>query len=764
MKFYVIVLILFINVIFANTVGIENAQDAFNTYIQLFEQNNLMQNQYQISTSKIIYHRNRDETIGYIFHLKPTGVFVVSANTTNDPIVYYSFENNLDTEIREDNVPMLFIQTSLEEHHNSLRQDNFIESEVAKNQLLWQKIQNKDMSSTMTVYGPHLDTNWDQYEPYYNNCPEDPRYPGTHCVTGCVATAMAQIINYFEFPPGIYFTEDESYDTYSLGIHVDATTATIASINYNASGSHPNTSTISALCFATGVSVEMDYSAGGSSASADAATFMGKWQYGYARDIEYADADFFSSLSNSMIASKPANMSISYYDGGTRVRGHAVVCDGYNDGTDTYHLNFGWSGTDDGWYTLPSTLPPDYNTVEDAIVDITEPSFSVYNVPGDYGTIQAALNVAIGGDTVIVASDRYSGAGNTNLDFNGKPVYLRSQSGAPSCTLDCGSSSRAFIFDNYEGRNTIVDGFTIYDGYYDGNGGGIDAGYGTGPFIQNCIFAVCEASSFGGGVNAQSSSIKLVNNVFIDCSAWGGGALYTQFEQVEFINNTFVGNSATNGGAIYVNSAAEVAMLNNLFWDNTADQGTAVYLTDYFGATPVAYMDHGLYPSSGISNSGGTMLYGSGNVNSSPSFHDGFKRLAEGSDGIDDGASNVELAIFDNLILIAPDYDLDNIARPEGTGYDIGAFEWTTTTNINENIKPLALDIKAYPNPFNSAITIDAPEIAKIVIYDVNGKFITKLPEGSNTWQPARNTKSGVYLIRINIDKTTKDIKALYIK
>src|SRR5437763_1278627 len=61
-------------------------------------------------------------------------------------------------------------------------------------------------------------------------------------------------------------------------------------------------------------------------------------------------------------------------------------------------------------------------------------------VPAAFPTIQAALNAAASGDTVLVANGVYSGPGNVNLDFNGKAITLRSAGGRDACVIDCQSA------------------------------------------------------------------------------------------------------------------------------------------------------------------------------------------------------------------------------------------------------------------------------------------------------------------------------------
>jgi len=91
---------------------------------------------------------------------------------------------------------------------------------------------------------------------------------------------------------------------------------------------------------------------------------------------------------------------------------------------------------------------------------------ATYYVPDNFGNIQAAIMGASGGDTVIVRNGIWKGAGNKNLDFFGKALTLRSQSGATNCIIDCENNGRGFYFHSGETSASVLDGFTIaLDGF-----------------------------------------------------------------------------------------------------------------------------------------------------------------------------------------------------------------------------------------------------------------------------------------------------------
>ena len=85
-------------------------------------------------------------------------------------------------------------------------------------------------------------------------------------------------------------------------------------------------------------------------------------------------------------------------------------------------------------------------------------------VPGNYSTIQQAIDVAQTGDTVLVYDGIYTGDGNKNLDFKGKRITVTSLNGPASTIIDCEGSGRAFYFHSGETPASVLNGFTIRNG------------------------------------------------------------------------------------------------------------------------------------------------------------------------------------------------------------------------------------------------------------------------------------------------------------
>ena len=133
------------------------------------------------------------------------------------------------------------------------------------------------------------------------------------------------------------------------------------------------------------------------------------------------------------------------------------------------------------------------------------------HVPADSSTIQAGINGAVDGDTVLVADGVYTGEGNKNIDFLGKAIVVRSVNGPEVTVIDCENNGSGFFFHNNEGSDSKLNGFTITNGFA-GEGAGICC-WNASPTISNCIirgngaYAPEWGEACGGGISCEVATI-----------------------------------------------------------------------------------------------------------------------------------------------------------------------------------------------------------------------------------------------------------------
>ncbi len=180
-------------------------------------------------------------------------------------------------------------------------------------------------------------------------------------------------------------------------------------------------------------------------------------------------------------------------------------------------------------------------------------------VPQDYPTIQAAIDACVHGDIVTVAPGVYDGEGNRDIDFKGKAVALNSEGGPQTCVIDCGglyphdpvgsqkTYHRGFYFHSGEGPNSVLQGFTIRNGYVLEQGGGILC-LGSSPCINGCIIEN-NLGGNGGGIGCVDSNSVIKNCVIranIAVSSGGGVSIYNQ-RSTSYISTTLVNNCTISG-------------------------------------------------------------------------------------------------------------------------------------------------------------------------------------------------------------------------
>ena len=196
--------------------------------------------------------------------------------------------------------------------------------------------------------------------------------------------------------------------------------------------------------------------------------------------------------------------------------------------------------------------------------------------PADFKNIQAAINAAVDGDTIVVSPGTYTGDGNRDIDFVGKAVTVRSQNGPENCIIDCQASQadphRGFRFSSYETPESIVDGFMIVNGYapiesvrgYDYEVGGAIFCHWSSPTIRNCIISNNDADYWGGGgIYCTYGSLIISDTIFEDNGGHHGGGILCDYSDILIDGCIFNGNRAYSGGGIYIRYNCSATIVNS---------------------------------------------------------------------------------------------------------------------------------------------------------------------------------------------------------
>lgn len=281
-------------------------------------------------------------------------------------------------------------------------------------------------------------------------------------------------------------------------------------------------------------------------------------------------------------------------------------------------------------------------------VSLTAPAATI-RVPQNYPTIQQAIDAASNGSVIEVAANTYTGTGNTDLDFRGKRITLRSVSGPDKTIIDCGKPTsgkrRGFYFHQSETADSVLSGFTIRGGrvfgttlpsdamhwtYSDSNpiGGGIYCEFSS-PTIVNCVITDCGAE-LGGGIGCIGGAPALLGCTVKTCLAGGlgtattggrgagialvgrcnarianctiqgnlgyinsqGGGLYCSQSIATVAGCTISGNSAQDpdslrgGGLFGTGDGTDLTVLNCVISQNKGDTGVGVSIQRVLAAVP----------------------------------------------------------------------------------------------------------------------------------------------------------------------------------
>ena len=310
----------------------------------------------------------------YIFNAEP-GFVVMAADDRVQPILGYSLTGKFVAEDMPSNVRG-WLQGYNDEIQSAIESQMIANSEIAK---LWEELTegNAKAGKTTAVVNALVQTQWDQngiyyysggqihiFELYNNLCPYD--YTAEErTVTGCVATAMAQIMKYWDYPSqGIgshSYTPSTRPDLGVQSANFGATTYQWANMPNKLSMNSTTTqiNAIATLMYHCGVSVDMMYDIGdngGSGAYSEDIPYALNHYFNYkaTANIKYRNSYSSNVWMNMLKTELNTGRPIQYSGSGSG--GHAFICDGY-DSSNNFHFNWGWSGNNDGYYALSNLNP-----------------------------------------------------------------------------------------------------------------------------------------------------------------------------------------------------------------------------------------------------------------------------------------------------------------------------------------------------------------------------------------------------------------------
>jgi hypothetical protein len=280
-----------------------------------------------------------------------------------------------------------------------------------------------------------------------------------------------------------------------------------------------------------------------------------------------------------------------------------------------------------------------------SLVLVTGPVFAAtINVPADQPTIQAGINAAANGDTVLVAPGTYF----ENINFMGKAITVKSSGGSKVTIIDGAKNASVVTFMSGEAESSVLSGFTIQDGVapFGSQGGGINI-INSSPSIEDNVITRNTACNGGGGIGLIEGAPSILRNTIshntqtFPCAGGGGGGgininggTGAKILANRIIDNTFAPGSgiamdgggtpliqnnviANNdsgingpGGAIYIVNQSNPIIVQNLIYGNHAGSGGGIYFLVPLGTTGPSIVSNTIVNNGGVE--GGSAIYASG--------------------------------------------------------------------------------------------------------------------------------------------------------
>ena len=364
--------------------------------------------------------QNAEEASYYVFDTEDNqGFVIISGDSRTESVLGYTDEGSFDAENIPDGMQWLLENYEYQMSHiqwSNLKPQTSCVPSVASDQRSSANFKLQTSNFKPQIYHaprqarhavePLLTTLWNQGEPYNILCPRYFNQDGTtgeHSATGCVATAMAQVVAYYRWPeklkksiPGYiqYYDTDqgrkgERRNTIPAGSVIDWDNILD---NYNGQHTAQQDTAVAQLMYWVGVDCKMSY--GASSASGYSEGVDGLINYFDFDDGTHIEKRDWYTLHawDEMIYNEIASGHPVPYGGQNSGGGHAFVLDGYSiDGL--YHVNWGWGGMSNGYFRIDildpdnhegigaSQTPGGYNMGQDCIIGMKRPDGIKDNPP-----------------------------------------------------------------------------------------------------------------------------------------------------------------------------------------------------------------------------------------------------------------------------------------------------------------------------------------------------------------------------------------------
>lgn len=379
------------------------------------------------------------------------GFVVVSADDVSRPLLGYSESGVFDAATMPENLKWWLGEYAAQIAH------------AAKHDVPAYRLKEKTEAEDHKAIAPMVTTRWNQNSPYNDRCPE---LHGKRSVTGCMATAEAQVLNYHKYPEKAEGVVSYKWSAGATTLTVDLDTVrwdwTKMDNVFSSGSSEEACNSVASLMYACGLASQMQYSSSESGATTwNAVQGLAKY-FGLSEASLILKSWMYSQQWDEFVYNYLSTHGPLLYTGYNTSSGHAFVCDGYRaDGY--YHINWGWGGMSDGYFLLDALNPSSqgfggsaygYNSEQQVITGLYK--------PGD----MSKFNVTIGGGGGIMIPSNYNGvAGDSVIVQGANTKYGFYNYSAATAKINLGlkflknSNNEALYAPSYSANASLPSGY-----------------------------------------------------------------------------------------------------------------------------------------------------------------------------------------------------------------------------------------------------------------------------------------------------------------
>lgn len=744
-KLFVLVsaLVVLAGQMFANPVDVATAKNLGVKYLA----NNVLSAK-NITDAQHVYTLSNENGVPYLYVFNYDGGFVVmAADDRACPVLAYGEDGVFDI----NNIPegmRYFLGHYGRQIQYAIDNELLADEEVSEQ---WELLRKEGVTMRTRMekaVSPLLATVWNQDWPYNYYAPTSTSWmaPNGHCYAGCVATAMSQVMKFWNWPEtGV---GEHSYNTSSnpgggatLSANFGETTYNWSIMPNSVSSANAGGLAVALLMYHCGISVDMDFAPDGSGAHTEdvAQAMIDYFRYGACANMKSRDSYTKTKWEDMLIAQLDRGIPF-VYAGSDTDGGHAFNCDGYNNNR-FFHFNWGWSGSYNNTYYQIDALNTGnghFNSYQRAVFEIM-PDY-IYNA-----MVPAIESLNVNVDDAITKT--------ANISWT---VPATSVSGDPLTAIQQIVLKRNGVaiqtYDNPQPGETLtfVDEVAEY-GAYEYAIIGKNNGFEGEEFSQVAIFGpgctwkfVCQTTNFQGWNDGKLQAVSANGTVLKELTMTSSSPLSekVRFPEGDFSLNWVAPATAVSSITITLKNSANQTVytftgastqLNGTIFSGNNDCPSCTAPTDFTGEY----------------NNGGVLLRW--NCAYAPSKF----KVYRSEDGIDyseianiDGEQN---EYFDNVASGTYYYKVTAYSSacesdPALTNDDEDNVMVTVPYSVTEN----SVNAKLYPNPTTGNLRIEGQDLNTVAVFNLVGQKVYE--EKINGGECVINMKefgSGIYMVRI---------------